>query len=85
MKNTYENKLTMAQDIGNYFGIFMMWENPANSENRRFYIDNEDQVFIYTSLDELLKDWLQTLKEADGNWEEYINFIEKELCVYNQD
>jgi hypothetical protein len=79
MKNNFENKLIMAKDIGNYFGIFFMWENPANPEKKRFYIDNEDEVFVYSSLDELLINWLDTLKESDEDWDEYIFFIEEEL------
>lgn len=79
MKNNFENKLAMAKDIGNYFGVFMMWENPTNPEKKRFYIDNEDEVFVYTSLDELLINWLDTLKESDEDWDEYIFFIEEEL------
>jgi hypothetical protein len=79
MKNNFENKLAMAKDIGNYFGVFMMWENPANPEKKRFYIDNEDEVFVYTSLDELLINWLGTLKESDEDWDEYVFFIEQEL------
>lgn len=79
MKNNFENKLAMAKDIGNYFGIFFMWENPVNPEKKRFYIDNDDKVFVYTSLDELLIDWLGTLKESDEDWDEYVFFIEQEL------
>lgn len=79
MKNNFENKLAMAKDIGNYFGVFMMWENPANPDKKRFYIDNEDEVFVYTSLDDLLINWLDTLKESDEDWDEYIFFIEQEL------
>lgn len=79
MKKNYENMLAAAQDIGNYFGTFFV--RKADNGCERYYIDNEDKCYVYSSLEDLLIDWLGTLEESDdeAGWGEYIFFIREEL------
>lgn len=79
MKKNYENMLAAAQDIGNYFGTFFI--RKADNGCERYYIDCGEKCYAYSSLEDLLIDWLGTLEESDDEvgWSEYIFFIKEEL------
>jgi hypothetical protein len=72
------DKRDICEEIGNYFGTF--YEDVAGF----LTIDNGDTEYSYAEEDDLLKDWLPTLKEAeadtqDGTWEDIIEYIEEEI------
>lgn len=72
------NKRDIIEEIGDTFGSF--YEDISGF----LVIDNGEQEFRYRSEDDLLKDWLPTLKEADadtgdGYWEDVIEYIESEI------
>ena len=72
------SKRDICEEIGNYFGTF--YEDVAGF----LVIDNGDKEYSYAEEDELLKDWLPTLQEAetdtqDGTWEDIIEYIESEI------
>lgn len=72
------NKRDICEEIGNFFGEF--YEDMSGFLN----IDTGDQVHTYVSEDELLRDWLPTLKEededtGDGTWADIIEYIESEI------
>lgn len=64
-------KEALCEEIGNYFGVF--------TENDGIYsIDNGEQLFVYSSCDELLEDWVDTLAEDyDNDWNKEIEFVLK--------
>ena len=71
----YKKKLDICEEIGEYIGMFYM-------EDGKYYIDNFEELFEYNTCEELLFDWLGTIKESeeaigDGTWLEAIQFIEK--------
>lgn len=68
------SKRDICEEIGNFFGTF--YEDVAGF----LVIDNGDTEYSYTTEDDLLKDWLPTLQEAeadtnDGTWEDIIEYI----------
>lgn len=68
------NKRDICEEIGNYFGEF--YEDVAGF----LVIDTGDKEHSYKNEDDLLKDWLSTLQEADadtgdGTWEDIIEYI----------
>jgi hypothetical protein len=72
------NKHDLCEEIGNYFGTF--YEDVAGF----LVIDTGDQEHSYRDEDELLTDWLPTLKEADEDtgddyWSDIIEYIESEI------
>jgi hypothetical protein len=72
------NKRDLCEEIGNYFGTF--YEDVAGF----LVIDTGDQEHSYRDEDELLTDWLPTLKEADEDtgddyWFDIIEYIESEI------
>lgn len=72
------NKRDICEEIGNYFGTF--YEDVAGF----LVIDDGETDHIYSDEDELLKDWLPTLKAADEEsgddyWAEIIEYIEYDL------
>lgn len=72
------DKRDICEEIGNYFGTF--YEDVAGF----LVIDTGDQEYSYRDEDELLTDWLPTLKEADEDtgdnyWIDIIEYIESEI------
>ena len=72
------NKRDLCEEIGNFFGTF--YEDVAGL----LVIDDGETDHLYSSEDELLKDWLPTLKEADEEtgdefWADVIEYIEDEI------
>lgn len=72
------NKRDICEEIGNYFGTF--YEDIAGF----LVIDDGDTEHIYADEDELLKDWLPTLQEADADtgddtWADIIEYITSEI------
>lgn len=72
------NKHDLCEEIGNYFGTF--YEDIAGF----LVVDDGVIEHIYADEDELLKDWLPTLKEADEDtgdeyWSDIIEYIESEI------
>lgn len=72
------NKRDIIEEIGDTFGSF--YEDISGF----LVIDNGEQEFRYRSEDDLLKDWLPTLEEADadtgdGYWEDIIDYIKSEI------
>ena len=68
------NKRELCEEIGNFFGTF--YEDVAGF----LMIDDGKVDHIYTDEDELLKDWLPTLQEADADtgddfWADVIDYI----------
>lgn len=74
------NKRDMCEEIGNYFGTFyedisgLLIIEPNDGSDNYIYVDEDD----------LLKDWLPTLKEADEDtgddyWIDIIEYIESEI------
>lgn len=74
--NEIEIKLKYCQDIGEYYGEYEEKEGILN-------IDNGETVFSYSSPDELLTDWVETLIETEaslpkrerGYWREVIEYV----------
>lgn len=69
------NKKDICAEIGNFFGEF--YEDVSGF----LVIDDGETDHIYATEDELLKDWLPTLKEADEDtgdeyWADIIEYIE---------
>jgi hypothetical protein len=68
----------LCEEIGGFYGDFYI------DANNRLVIDNGEQEFVYNDEEELLKDWLPTLREADdeigdGYWADVIEYIEAEI------
>ena len=69
------DKRELCEEIGNFFGTF--YEDVAGF----LVIDDGEVDHIYTDEDELLKDWLPTLQEADADtgddfWADIIEYIQ---------
>ena len=72
------NKRDLCAEIGDFFGTF--YEDVAGF----LVVDDGVTEHIYADEDELLKDWLPTLKEADEDtgddyWSDIIEYIESEI------
>lgn len=72
------DKRDICEEIGNYFGTF--YEDIAGF----LIVDTGDQEYSYREEDDLLKDWLPKLQEAeaeanDGTWTDIIEYIESEI------
>lgn len=72
------DKRDICEEIGNYFGTF--YEDIAGF----LIIDTGDKEHSYREEDDLLKDWLPTLQEAeaeanDDTWTDIIEYIESEI------
>lgn len=68
------DKRAICEEIGNTFGEF--FEDVSGF----LVIDNGDEEYRYNNEDELLKDWLPTLQEADADtgdnyWADVIEYI----------
>lgn len=68
------DKREICEEIGNAFGDF--YEDISGF----LVIDNGEQEFRYNNEDDLLKDWLPTLEEADEDtgddfWADIIEYI----------
>lgn len=73
---TYKREI--CEEIGGFFGDFYV------DVSGLLVVDNGEQEFTYKTEDELLKDWLPTLKEADeetgdGYWSDIIEYIQNEI------
>ena len=71
-------KRTICEEIGNAFGTF--FEDIAGF----LVIDDGETDHVYADEDELLKDWLPTLQEADADtgdnyWADIIEYITSEI------
>ena len=72
------NKRDICEEIGGFFGDF--YEDIAGF----LVIDDGETDHVYADEDELLKDWLPTLIEADeatqdDYWAEVIDYIREEV------
>ena len=72
------NKRDLCEEIGNFFGTF--YEDVAGF----LVIDDGVTDHVYATEDELLKDWLPTLQEADEEtgdefWADVIEYISEEI------
>lgn len=72
------NKRDVCEEIGNFFGTF--YEDLSGF----LVIDDGNTDNLYSSEDELLKDWLPTLIEADEEtgddyWSDIITYIQEEI------
>ena len=68
------NNLELCEEIGDFFGEFY------HDSNGRLVIDNGDQVYTYNTAEELLKDWVDTLRESDATqqddyWADVVEYI----------
>ena len=68
------NKRDICEEIGNFFGTF--YEDLSGF----LVIDDGETDHLYSSEDELLKDWLHTLIESDeatgdDYWSDIIEYI----------
>ena len=69
------DKRDLCEEIGSFFGNFYI------SIHGKLVIDDGETEHFYDTEDELLKDWISTLKEADEDtgddfWSEVIEYIE---------
>lgn len=64
------DKEALLKEIGSWYGSFSI-------KDKRYIINNDLEEFVYDSVDEGLKDWLDTLKvDIDTDWSKEIEFIE---------